>query len=359
MKKFTTVISLLLAFTALSIFYSCQLTGGVPTYNTYISIKIDGSEYTADSNAYNFGFADPADSGKDVSLLISNKTDTPVKITGIASSEPAFTYSGVTIPVELSAGEETELTVTFTPASSATYSSEVTISTDKGDFKVNLTGEGNYTPGFDESYTVSNSGNDGDPGYDGIYSLDTSAGLFNGKPVYKKPAPKSAAVPSDYYLFYFDTGEGMYWAIDADLNSANPYYRNFTAAAEIPPEENWKYYGDGYIQSGFEFSRNPWITGVIDYDSEPPIATFTAHYTYTDTEGDEEDTVKTLYQWYRYNSDSGTFTKLDSETSATYTADFIDTITVKVEVKVYSKTGFTEGTTVTSYSYTELMIQPS
>lgn len=72
---------LLLISAALSIFYSCQPPGKGPTYDTYISIKIDGNEYTADPNAYDFGFADPAGIGKDGTATISNKTAVMIQVT--------------------------------------------------------------------------------------------------------------------------------------------------------------------------------------------------------------------------------------------------------------------------------------
>lgn len=278
-----------------------------------------------------------------------------MQVTKITSSDPAFSYSGITLPVDLAGREEKDFTVTFRPAFSTAYSSEVTIATDKGDFKVSLKGEGNYAPGFVELYQVANSGQDGNPDYDGFYELDASSEPLNGKPVYKKPAPKSVVAQPDYYLFYCDTGQGMYWAIDQSLDTNWPYYINLTAEAEYPPQDNWFYNSE--VQSNFEFSRNPWVTGNIDLQEQGSIVTFTAHHRYTDAENNAEDTAGTVYQWYQYNVVSEAFDRLDGETASTYTTIATrDPITVKVEITVYAKEGFAEGNTAMSYSYTETLL---
>ena len=87
------------------------------------------------------------------------------------------------------------------------------------------------------------------------------------------------------------------------------------------------------------------ISGIDPYTGE----VLTAYYLYFDEDGDPEAAGTAAYQWYRGDSETGSFSPIPGETSQTYMTDLSDSNKyLKVGITLTAESGITAGEEVLS-----------
>jgi hypothetical protein len=109
-------------------------------------IIIHTPQFSIDHNSFNFGTLTVFDTDEQV-FTITNHGGDVLKIFSVeVDEESAFTVSELN-PVSLAANQTTSFTVTFAPSDLIYYEAELTIVTNTGEHKVNLTGNANQQKG--------------------------------------------------------------------------------------------------------------------------------------------------------------------------------------------------------------------
>jgi hypothetical protein len=141
-----------------SIFFTPAATGAANATMTITStasnsphtVTMDGTgivltgTYSLSATSLNFGQQAVGASSSPQTITVTNSGAGATQITSVAISNPAFTLSGVTLPVSLSPGASINLNFVFTPTSATTFNATATISGSASNSPqvINLTGDG-------------------------------------------------------------------------------------------------------------------------------------------------------------------------------------------------------------------------
>ena len=339
MKKYSIIFSVSI-FIAVFLLLSCSNGTLPPGFSDYLGVSIDGTDYL-NSAEYNFGITEAESSGKITLLDITNTGDIPVTVTSAVLGDGInYSLTGAEFPFTFNTGETKEISLTFKPQSSGSHPSTISINIDGADepFVLKLSGEGNYAPTVKFGIMVSGAGNAAANGfYDrtGFHVQD-----LENRPLYTKTGSV------DYYCYIYPW-DGAVWAIDNTLtaggNNPDPQYsKNSWPSTMVPPVTGWSVLSTGTAPA----------PGIIRYDITGTYAAsdevLTAEYLYSDAEGDAESTSETLYQWYRSDSENGTYTAIAGAASKTYTTVNDSGYFIKVEITPAALSGIPAGPPVMS-----------
>jgi hypothetical protein len=99
---------------------------------------------TATPSSLAFGQQSVGATSSPLPVTIANSGNTPASVTAISSSNPAFTVSGVVLPVSIGASQSIQVNVSFSPSSATSFSGTLTITSTASNSPqtVNLTGSG-------------------------------------------------------------------------------------------------------------------------------------------------------------------------------------------------------------------------
>ncbi len=315
-------------------------SSGTDAYTVEFS---DGTTVLAGDTGYDFGVVEAEAGSVTVSVRITNDSDANIIVTAVSVSDTTnFTLSTPVLPGTIEPGQNVDYSITFNPAASGDVNADVSVTIDglASPVVAQLTGEGNYAPLPLFGITVSDAEISGANGFyarDGFVSADSST------------RPKYTKTGTTTYYSYVYTYEVDLWCIadimDAGNGNAPLYDGPFSIGDNplTPPPSGWTYVS-GESTSALSIDAHD-ISGA---DPNSPT-TLTANYKFYDAEGDNEAAGSAVYQWYRSDTETGTYTAITNATSATYTTTVEDEEKyLAVGITVTAETGITAGTEVLS-----------
>lgn len=304
------------------------------------------SELSFDNLPADFGMVEAEGGTENRSITVTNSGDESVTVTdAVLSDTTNYTLQIDTPPLTLEPGDSTTVSCDFHPQASGTIEATVTVSAEEldEDAVINLTGEGNYAPGFKSGYNVSNAPNN----FSGFYVED---GEKNGKPKYTKINGTVG------YLFYYDSSASASvqsrvvqapdptdptWVIadSLDVVDVSDQSEDYTSNLPVPDDPA---NGDWAYSSSLSLNEGPAI-----YASDSVDSALEVYYGYSDAEGDAESV--TTFQWYRCDTADHAGTPIDGATEKTYEpVDDDNGKYLKCEVTPKAESGIANGEGVMS-----------
>ena len=331
-------------------FLSCD-NGNTPSDTELpFTLTIDGTEQDA-ASSYNFGLTEAEGTGISKTIILTNSTGSDVTVNSLTlSDEVNYSLTSPALPVTTAAGGTAEVTLTFSPQSSGSIDSTISIEVQgiSDPFILDLSGEGNYAPTVKFGIQVTGAGN---TAANGFYERD---GFFNTDPNYRRPNyTKSGSI--NFYCYLYDYSDGWFWGIDSTQGLGYPDNTEYASddwnEYMVPPETGWV---DNTIEDTPPGLTLYDITGTNAQEDEE----LTANYLYFDEEGDAEVTADASYQWYRSNAEDGTYTAISGATTETYIPAADSGFFLKVEITPSAATGITSGKAVMSSATIEITSPP-
>lgn len=371
MKRLPVIYILLIV--SLSVFWSCDPNASNADISDIMTLSVseitlDESAKTADFGTVMVGKASTAE------VTVKNTSSASITIKSISNDNTSdFTVESDITPFTIEPDAEAGFSVAFTPSTNGSLTASVTITLDTEGLSENITlkGSGNYAPSAVFGITVS--GAETYTGINGFYTKETDSYISDNGIVEDddRPLYKMTSNGIDYFLYYFDSGDGYYWGInDVELVFEDPYYEEDPAEGALayiytepvnsyyPPEEDP--YGESlwmenYYEEGIEDYTITVKTGVTRTDT-----ILSANYKFVDPDNDTEET--STYQWYNYTPEvaddpvNGDYEAILGATSKTYDIGApLETTYFKVSVTPVDSNGF-KGSETTSDPYSIYII---
>lgn len=209
---------------------SLALVSNAPGSPTSVALTGTGLaqslQLSASPTSLSFGNETVGSTSSSQTVTISNTGNSTVSVTQITASSAAFSISGITLPISLSAGQSTSFAVVFAPTSQGSLTGSISIvsTASNSPTTVALSGTGVAT-----SYSVSLSWSDGSSGLAGynVYRGTTSGGPYT--------MINSSLVPTAAYTDTTVQSGTTYYYVSTAVNSAGTEsgYSN-QATAVIP-----------------------------------------------------------------------------------------------------------------------------